>query len=68
MPHAGYADSIMNDGPGFHSDIAGKSSSNFTKPHFTFLVHEHSFIQSHTFQASHMQLLHHDASRRDMKR
>ena len=48
MPHAGYADFITNDGPGFHSDITGKSSPNFTNPHFTFLVHEHSFIHSHT--------------------
>ena len=48
MPHAGYAGSITNDGPGFHSDIAGKSSTNFSNPHFTFLVHEHSFIHSHT--------------------
>ena len=28
MPHAGYADSITNDGPGFHSDISGKRSLN----------------------------------------
>ena len=26
MPHAGYADSIMNNGPRFHSNISGKSS------------------------------------------
>ena len=48
MPHAGYADSVMNDGPGFHSDITGKSSLSFTNLHFTFPVHEHSFIHSHT--------------------
>ena len=49
---------------------------NFTNPHFTFPVHEHSFIHSHacihTFisyiQASHIQLLHYNASRRVMKR
>ena len=28
MPHVGYADSIMNDRPGFYSDISGKSSPN----------------------------------------
>ena len=28
MPHVGYADSVTNDGPGFHSDISGKSSLN----------------------------------------
>ena len=28
MPHVGYADSVKNDGPGFHSDIFGKSSLN----------------------------------------
>ena len=27
-PHAGYADSVMNDGPGFHPDISDKSSPN----------------------------------------
>ena len=48
MPHAGYADSDMNDGPRFYLDIARKSSPNFTNPHFTFLVHDHSFIHSHT--------------------
>ena len=48
MPHAGYADSVTNDRPEFHSDIAGKISMNFTNPHFTFPVHEHSFIHSHT--------------------
>ena len=53
---------------------------NFTKPQFTFPVHEHSFIHSHacihtfihTFilyiQALHMQLLHHNALRRVTKR
>ena len=25
MPHVGYADSVMNDGPRFHSNISGKS-------------------------------------------
>ena len=50
MPHAGYADSVTNDRPEFHSDIAGKISMNFTNPHFTFPVHEHSFIHSHTFK------------------
>ena len=28
MPHAGYADSVTNDGPRVHSNISGKSSSN----------------------------------------
>ena len=28
MPHAGYADSITNDGPGFHSNISGRSFPN----------------------------------------
>ena len=28
MPHAGYADSVMNDGPRFHSDISDRSSLN----------------------------------------
>ena len=28
MPHAGYANSIMNDGPEPHMDISGKSSPN----------------------------------------
>ena len=28
MPHVGYSDSIMNDGPGFYSNISGKSSLN----------------------------------------
>ena len=28
MPHAGYSDSVTNDGPGFHSNISGKSSPN----------------------------------------
>ena len=76
MPHEDYADHVINDGPGFHSDIAAKSSLNFTNPHFTFPVHDHSFIHSHacihTFipyiQALHMQLLHHNASRRVTKR
>ena len=27
-PHVGYADSITNDGPGFHSDISDKSFPN----------------------------------------
>ena len=48
MPHAGYADFVTNDGSRFHSDIASKSSPNFTNPHFTFPVHDHSFIHSHT--------------------
>ena len=30
MPHAGYANSIMNDGPGFHLDISDKSSLNLS--------------------------------------
>ena len=28
MPYAGYADSVMNDGPEFHTNISGKSSPN----------------------------------------
>ena len=28
IPHAGYADSVMNDGPRFHSDISDRSSPN----------------------------------------
>ena len=57
MPHDGYVDPVTNDGSGFHSDIpvskfteARHSShqGNFTNPHFTFPVHEHSFIHSHT--------------------
>ena len=28
MPHAGYADSVMNDGPRFHTNISDKSSPN----------------------------------------
>ena len=28
MPHAGYAEPVMNDGPRFHSNISGKSSPN----------------------------------------
>ena len=28
MPHVGYADSIMNDGPEFYMDISSKSSPN----------------------------------------
>ena len=52
MPHVGYADSVTNDRPGFHSDIVGKSSPNFTNPHFTFPVHEHSFIHSCTSKHS----------------
>ena len=28
MPHASYADSVMNNGPGSHSNISGKSSLN----------------------------------------
>ena len=55
MPHAGYADPVMNDEHGSHSDISDRSSSdhhsshrgNFTNPRSTFLVHEHSFIHSH---------------------
>ena len=27
-PHGGYADSVMNDGPGFHTNISGKSFLN----------------------------------------
>ena len=30
IPHACYADSFMNDGPGFHSDISDKSSPNLS--------------------------------------
>ena len=28
MPHAGYVDPIMNDGPRFHPDESGKCSMN----------------------------------------
>ena len=56
MPHAGYTGSVTNDRPGpmrtcpvraprtHHSSHRG----NFTNPHFTFPVHEHSFIHSYT--------------------
>ena len=48
MPHEGHADPIMNDGPEFHSNISGRSHrGSFINLHFTFLVHEHSFIHSH---------------------
>ena len=30
MPHAGYTDSVMNDGPRFHLNISGKSSPNLS--------------------------------------
>ena len=30
MPHVGYADSVTNDGPGFHSDISDRSSPNLS--------------------------------------
>jgi len=30
MPHAGYADSIMNDDLGFYLDISSKSSPNLS--------------------------------------
>ena len=84
MPHAGYSKPITNDRHGSHSDISDRSSlahhsshrGNFTNPHSTFLVQDHSFIHSHacihTFipyiQALHMQLLHHNNLRRVTKR
>ena len=30
MPHAGYTDSVTNDGPGFHTDISDRSSPNLS--------------------------------------
>ena len=87
MPHAGYADSIMNDGHRSHSDISDKELLKpitrvikVTLPNlltlFYFLMHNHSFIlshtrihtfihtiihSSHTSKVLHMQLMHHNA-------
>ena len=67
MPYAGYANSVMNDGLGFYSDISDKSSSNPSlessrKLYQTFLLyflmHDHSFIHSHTTH-SHTHSYHH---------
>ena len=38
MPHVGYADSVMNDGPRFHSNISSKSSLN-PSLYSSFLIH-----------------------------
>ena len=59
MPHAGYTDSVMNDGHGSHSDIFDKELLKpvtrvikVTLPNlltlFYFLMHNHSFILPHT--------------------
>ena len=87
MPHAGYADSVTNDGCGSHLDISDKELLKpvtrvimVTLPNlltlFYFLVHNHSFVlshtcihtfihtiihSSHTYKALHMQLMHHNA-------
>ena len=92
MPHAGYANSITNDGHGSHSDISDKELLKpitrvikVTLPTVLlyFLMYDHSFIlshtcihtfihtiihSSHTFKASHMQLMHHNAPCYVMKR
>ena len=56
MPHADYADSVMNDWPGFHSDISDKKlpepvtrtiEVTLPKPLSYFQVHDHPFIHSH---------------------
>ena len=58
MLHAGYADSVTNDGPRFHSDISDKElpepvtrTIKVTLPNlfylFYSLVHDHSFIHFH---------------------
>ena len=52
---AGYADSVMNDGPNSTQTYPIRAPrtrhlsprGNFTNPHFTFPIHEHSFIHSH---------------------